>query len=90
MLWLTNIQTVTNRHKCSAKYKPIPLEIKLLWNENLTFYDPKQNEIVTLWLLQYESAVTHKRVLLKFAIFKNFSKKVIFGFIGHAKFTGHA
>ena len=81
---------MTDGHKCSADYKALPREIwniNLLWNENLTFYEPNQNELITLWLLQYESALIHQGVLLKLVIFKNLDKMVIFGFIGHDKFN---
>ena len=54
---------------------------QVIMNENLTFY--KSNQNVSLCM----SAVIHQGVLLKFVIFKNFPKMVIFGFIGHAKFN---
>ena len=59
--------------------------MKLLCNENLIFYEPNRNEIITLWLLKYESALIHQGVLLKFVIFKNISKIVIFRFSCLAK-----
>ena len=52
MMRLKDILIVTNRHKSSANYKALPLKIwnsKLLLNENLTFYEPNQNEIITLY-----------------------------------------
>ena len=80
---------MTNVCKFSASYKilsPYIWNIKLLWNEYLTVYEPNQNEITSLWILPSESALIHQGVLLKYGMFKIIHIMVIFGFIGHVKF----
>lgn len=47
MLWLTDIKIVTNKHRYSSNFEALTLEIQVLWNENLTFYEPNQDEIIS-------------------------------------------
>lgn len=74
----------------SKQKRPCPgdMEHQVVMEWYLTFYEPNQNEIITLWLLKYDSALIHQGVLLKLVIFKNLHKLVIFNFIGidHDKF----
>ena len=58
---------MADRHKYSENYKALTLEIwkiELLWYENLAFYKSTRNEIITLQLFQYESAVIQQGILL--------------------------
>ena len=63
------------------------MEHQVIMEWKPTLYEYNQKEIITPWLLQYESAVIHQGLFLKFVIFKNLPKIAIFGFMGHAKFN---
>ena len=63
------------------------MEHQVIMEWKPTLYEYNQKEIITPWPLQYESAVIHQGVFLKFVIFKNLPKIAIFGFMGRAKFS---